>query len=98
MAVIMNGGWKNLCPQFVHNFCGFEKVDEESKEVFSNLMTLSKNLQLYLQEDNFTEELMELEAQRKDNETQEEEVTEDLKRFTMQEMARVLYLRRHCSF
>ena len=94
----MTGVWKNLCAKFVHNFCGFEKVDEESKEVFSNLMTLSKNLQLYLQEDNFTEELMELEAQRKDNETQEEEVTEDLKRFTMQEMARVLYLRRHCSF
>ena len=42
MAVIMNGGWKNLCPQFVHNFCGFEKVDEESKEVFSNLMTSAR--------------------------------------------------------
>ena len=66
MAVIINGGWKNLCPQFVHNFCGFEKVDEESKEVFSNLMTLSKNLQLYLQEDNFTEHLMELEKVQRD--------------------------------
>ena len=31
---------------------------------------------------------MELEAQRKDKERQEEEVTEELKRFTMQEMAR----------
>ena len=97
MAVIMNGGWKNLYPQCVHNFCGFEKVNEESKEVFSNLMTLSKNLQLYLPEDNFTEDLMELEAQRKDNKTQEEgEVTEELNRFMVQEMAREFYLRRHC--
>ena len=31
---------------------------------------------------------MELEAQRKDEERQEEEVTEELKRFTVQEMAR----------
>ena len=36
---------------------------------------------------------MELEAQRKDKERQEEEeVTEELKRFTMQEMARGLSL------
>ena len=44
------------------------------------------------------EDLMELEAQRKDEEMQEEEeVTEVPKRFTMQEMARdFLYLRRHC--
>ena len=34
------------------------------------------------------EDLMELEAQRKDKERQEEEVTEESKRFTMQEMAR----------
>ena len=35
------------------------------------------------------EDLMELEAQRKDKERQEEEeVTEELKRFTMQEMAK----------
>ena len=60
-------------------------------------MTLSKNLQLYLPEDNFTEDLMELEAQRKDNKTQEEgEVTEELNRFMVQEMAREFYLRRHC--
>ena len=31
MAITMNGVWKNLYLQFVHNFCGFEKVDEESK-------------------------------------------------------------------
>ena len=30
-------------------------VDEEPKEVFSNLVTLSENLELDLQEDNFTE-------------------------------------------
>ena len=41
-AITMNGVWKNLCPQFVHDFRGFEKVDEESKEVFSNLVTLSE--------------------------------------------------------
>ena len=34
------------------------------------------------------EDLMELEAQRKDKETQEEEVTEELMRFMTQEMAR----------
>ena len=111
-AVTMNGVWKNLCLQFVHDFHGFEKVDEESKEVFSNLVTLSEKPKLDLQEDNFiellavqheeliNEELMELEAQRKDKERQEEgEVTEEPKRFTTQEMARdFLYLRRHCEF
>ena len=78
MAITMNGVWKNLCPQFVHDFHGFEKADEESKEVFSNLVTLSKKLELDLQEDNFielvavqhkeltNEDLKELEAQRKD--------------------------------
>ena len=85
----------------VHNFRGFEKVDQESKEVVSKLETLSEKLELDLQEDDFmellavqheeltNEDLMELEAQRKDEERQEEEeVTEELKRFTMQEMAR----------
>ena len=47
----MTGVWKNLCTKFVHNFCGFEKVDEESKEVFSNLVTFSKKLELGLQEE-----------------------------------------------
>ena len=101
MAITLNGVWKNLCHQCVHNFRGFEKVDEESKEVFSNQVMLSKKLELDLQEDDFTEllavqhkeltneDLMELEAQRKDEERQEEEkVTEKPKRFTMQEMAR----------
>ena len=97
----MNGVWKKLCPQFVHDFRRFEKVDEESKEVFSNSVTLSKKLELDLQEDYFieplavqheeltNEDLIELEAQRKNEEKQEEEVvTEEPKRFTMQEMAR----------
>ncbi|TEA28746.1 hypothetical protein DBR06_SOUSAS33810005, partial [Sousa chinensis] len=73
--VTMNGVWKNFCPQFVHDFHGFEKVDEESKEVFSNLVTLSEKLELDLQEDDFigllavqheeltNENLMEMEAQ-----------------------------------
>ena len=53
-------------------------MDEESKEVFSNLVTLSKKLELELQEDDFiilltvqheefnNEDLMELRVQRKD--------------------------------
>ena len=97
----MNGVWKKLCPQFVHDFHGFEKLDEESKEVFSNSVTLSEKLELVLQEDDFiellavqheeltNEDLLELEAQRKHEERQEEEeVTEGLKRFTTREMAR----------
>ena len=100
-AVTMNGVWKKLCPQSVHNFRGFKKVDEESKEVFSNLVTFSKKVELDLQENDFiellavqhealtNEDLMELETQRKDKERQEEEeVTEEPKRFTTQEMAR----------
>ncbi|KAJ8780405.1 hypothetical protein J1605_011669 [Eschrichtius robustus] len=101
MAITMNRVWKNFCPQFVHDFHGFEKVDEESKEVFSNVVTLSEKLKLDLQEDDFTEllavqheeltneDLMELEAQRKDEERQEEEeITEEVKRFMTQEMTR----------
>ena len=59
-------------------------MGEEFKEVFSNLVTLSEKLELVLQEGNFiellavqhdgltNEDLMELEAQRKDKERQEE--------------------------
>ena len=72
-------------------------------------MTLSEKLELDLQEDNFTErpavqneeltneDLMQLEAQRKDEDRQEEEeVTKEPRRFTAQEMARVFSLRRYC--
>ena len=51
----MNGVWKNLCLKLIHNFHGFEKMDEKSKEVTSNLVTLREKLELGLQEDNFTE-------------------------------------------
>ena len=64
-------------------------------------MTLSEKLELDLQEGDFiellavqheeltNEDLMELEAQRKDEERQEEEErSEELKRFTMQDRAR----------
>ena len=51
----MNRVWKKLCPPIVHDFHGLEKVDEESKEVFSNLVALSKKLELDLREDDFTE-------------------------------------------
>ena len=101
IAINLNGAWRNLCPQFVHDFCGFKKASEEFKQVFSDLVSLSEKLELYLQEGDFTElpavqqeeltneDLMELKAQRKDEERQEEEeITEELKRFTMLEMTR----------
>ena len=71
-------------------------------------MTLSKKLELDLYKEDFellavqhkelsNEDLMEVEAQRKNKESQNrEEVAEEPKRFTMQEMARGFYLRRHC--
>ena len=73
----MNGVWKNLCLQFAHSLRGLEKVDEKSKKVFSDLVTLSEKLKLVLQEDNFiellavqheeltNEDLMEPEVQRR---------------------------------
>ena len=69
-------------------------MDEESKKVFSNLVTLSKMLELKLQEDDFTElltmqheefnneDLMELGVQRKD-EKRQGEITKELERFMM---------------
>ena len=88
IAVTMNGVQKKLGLQFVDDFCGFE-VNEKSKVDFRNLVTLSEKLELDMQEDNFTklfavqqeevtnEDLMELEAKRKDEERpEEEEVTE----------------------
>ena len=69
-------------------------MDEESKEVFSNLVTLSKMLELKLQEDDFIELLtmqheefnnedpMELGVQRKD-EKRQGEITKELERFMM---------------
>ena len=108
-AITVNRVWKNLCLPIVHNFHGFEKVDEESKEVFSNLVALSKKLELDLQEDDFSEllavqhreltneNLMELEAQRKDAERQEEEVTEELRDSQSRKWQEtILSLRRHC--
>ena len=89
MAVTKNEIWKNLCLHFVHDFCEFEKLDESFREVFSNLVTLSEKLELDLQVDDFMEilvlhheeltNLMELEAQRKDEGRQEEEVTEEIR-------------------
>ena len=49
----MNGVWENLCLQFGHNFCGFEKVGEEAREVLSNSRSLSKKLKPELQEEDF---------------------------------------------
>ena len=79
-------------------------MDEESKEVSGDLVTLSEKVELDLQKDDLTElmavqreeltndDLMELEAQRKGEERQEKEVTEEPKRFMTQEMSRRLSL------
>ena len=109
----MNGVWKNVCLHFVHDFHGLEKINVESKEIFSSLVMFSNKLALDLQEmaslksllcdmrslpvkmrheELTSEDLMELEAQRKDEEGQDEEVIEKPERFTMQEMARGLSL------
>ena len=101
IALTVNGIWKNLSLQFVHDFCGYEKQDEVSKKVFKNLLTLSQKLEVDLQEHDFiklvsvqheeltSEDQMELEVWRKVGEKQEEEVvTEELKRFMSQRMAR----------
>ena len=81
----MNGVWKNNCPQFVHEFHRFEKVDEEFKQIFSNLVTINQKLELGLHKDNFTQlltgqhkklmskDMVEMQAQRKDRERQQEE-------------------------
>ena len=41
--------------QLAYDFRGFKKTDEESKEVFSNIVTLSKKLEQDPQEGDFTE-------------------------------------------
>ena len=84
MAITMNGVWKKLCLQVIHDFLGSEKVGEESKEVFSNSVSLSEKLQsasataargrlrwtpCCAHKELTDEDLMELEAQRKDEET-----------------------------
>ena len=96
----MNGLWKNLCPQFVHDFRGFEKVDESPKRSkLERDLQDNDSIELLAEQHKElpNEDLMELEAERKDEERQEEEeVTEEPKRYTMQETARGFYLRRHC--
>ena len=63
-------------------------------------ITHSYNTELLaMQQEEFTiEDLMEFEVQRKDEERQKEEVTEEPKKFTMLEMAKGFYLRRYCWF
>ena len=94
MAITMNGVWKKLCLQVIHDFLGSEKVGEESKEVFSNSVSLSEKLQSAsataargrlrwtpcCAHKEFTDEdPMKLEAQRKDEEGQGEGgVTEEI--------------------
>ena len=84
-------------------------MDEEPKEVFSNLVTLRENLELDLQEDNFpehfgvqymkfsNEDLMKLEAQKKDKLRQEEDViTKTRDSRCRQWQGYFLYMRRPC--
>lgn len=42
-AITVNRIWKNLCPQFVHDFHGFEMADEGVQEVFNNLVTSARS-------------------------------------------------------
>ena len=79
--ITISGVWKNVCPQFVPDFYGFEKMDEKSKEVFNHTGILSEKPELNLQEDSFSEllaaqheelgneELMELETEKGPRET-----------------------------
>ncbi|XP_045137247.1 tigger transposable element-derived protein 1-like [Portunus trituberculatus] len=74
----MNAVWKKLCPQVVHDFTGFENIQQEQEEVVDNLISMSEKLELELEEQDFTEffddhdkelsndELRELEKQRKE--------------------------------
>ena len=61
MAITMTGVCKNLCPQLVHEFHGYAKIDKESEEVFSGLVTSSEKLELDLQQGSFTELLVQRE-------------------------------------
>ena len=94
MAITMNGVWKKLCLQVIHDFLGSEKVGEESKEVFSNSVSLSEKLQsasataargrlrwtpCCAHKELTDEDPMKLKAQRKDEEGQGEGgVTEEI--------------------
>ncbi|KAB0376127.1 hypothetical protein FD755_012770 [Muntiacus reevesi] len=94
-AAIMNGVWKNFCPQFIHNFLNLSKKLKLDLQVdnFTEFLTAQP-------EELTNEDLMELEDQRKDQERQEEEVAKEPKRFKMQEMSRdflfsFIFLRTH---
>ena len=88
--MLLRTGFGSTFAHSLFTIRGFEKVNEESKEVFSDLVTLSEKLDLDPQEDNFTEllsvqhkevtneDLMELEAQTQDKERREEEVTKQI--------------------
>ena len=93
----------------MHTVLRFVNVDEEPKEVFSNLVTLRENLELDLQEDNFpehfgvqymkftNEDLMKLETQKKDKLRQEEDViTKTRDSQCRQWQGYFLYMRRPC--
>lgn len=51
----MSAVWKKLCPQVVHDFTGFENIQEEQKEVVDNLISMSEKLELELEKQDFTE-------------------------------------------
>uniref|UniRef100_A0A3Q1EIV1 HTH CENPB-type domain-containing protein n=1 Tax=Acanthochromis polyacanthus TaxID=80966 RepID=A0A3Q1EIV1_9TELE len=52
MATNLNGVWKNVCPQFVNNFHGFE---ESFEAVTTNIVDLSKQLHLEVEADDVKE-------------------------------------------
>ena len=52
MVTNMNGVWRKLCPQFVNDFHGFE---ERVDHVITNVVALSKEIDLYVEVDDVTE-------------------------------------------
>lgn len=66
-------GLRRTCGlQFAGDFCGLEEEDEESREVFSNLLMEDNLTELAAQHEELSnEDLMELEGQSKEEESQE---------------------------
>uniref|UniRef100_A0A3Q1CCE3 HTH CENPB-type domain-containing protein n=1 Tax=Amphiprion ocellaris TaxID=80972 RepID=A0A3Q1CCE3_AMPOC len=85
--------WKSpLCPQFVNDFRGFDQ-EGINKDILSTLVGLSEKLELDLEEEDFEElleshgeelsnqDLMELEAQQRVEEEEEDETPVPMKKF-----------------
>uniref|UniRef100_A0AAQ5X1R0 HTH CENPB-type domain-containing protein n=1 Tax=Amphiprion ocellaris TaxID=80972 RepID=A0AAQ5X1R0_AMPOC len=90
--VNLNAVWRPLCPQFVNDFRGFDQ-EGINKDILSTLVGLSEKLELDLEEEDFEElleshgeelsnqDLMELEAQQRVEEEEEDETPVPMKKF-----------------